>query len=406
MNDFPRMKRLPPYVFSVMDQLKSQITKQGINVFDFGMGNPDQPTPPHIVEALRAASLDPQWHRYAPVRGILPLRKSICEWYQKRFNVDLDPESEAIVTIGSKEGLAHLALATVGEDDTVLVPNPCYPVHQFGFVIADAEVLHIPLLPNIDFIEVLEKSIQESWPKPKMLVLNFPANPTTQCVDLDFFTKIVAIAKEHNIWVVHDLAYADIAFDGYKAPSILQVPGAKDIAIESYTLSKTYNMAGWRVGFMCGNATLVNALARIKSYLDYGSFGAIQVAAIAALEGPQDCVTDVCNMYQRRRDMMCTGLKAAGWNFEVPQATMFVWSEIPEPFRHLGSLEFAKLLLQEANVVVSPGIGFGEYGNHYVRLSLIEDEPRMQQALQRIQDFMRCDFALPETKTQSEQVFI
>lgn len=395
-NNFPRMNRLPPYVFSVMDQLKTNKMASGVDVFDFGMGNPDQPTPPHIVEALRSACTDPKLHRYAPAKGIAPLRKSICDWYQKRFNVALDPDSEAIVTIGSKEGLAHLALATVGEEDSVLVPNPCYPVHQYGFVIAGAEVLHLPLLPNIDFIEVLEKTIQESYPRPKMLVLNFPANPTTQCVDLDFFTKIIAIAKEYNIWVVHDLAYADIVFDGYKAPSILQVPGAKDIAIESYTLSKTYNMAGWRVGFMCGNATLVNALSRIKAYLDYGSFGAIQMAAIAALEGPQDCVTEISNRYEHRRNVMCAGLQAAGWDIDVPQATMFVWAKIPEPFRHFGSLEFSKLLLREANVVVSPGIGFGEYGNHYVRIGLIEDDPRMQQALERIKQFMRCDFEIPQ----------
>lgn len=406
MNDFPRMKRLPPYVFSVMDELKSQITRQGKQVFDFGMGNPDQPTPDHIVEALREASLDPRLHRYAPVRGILPLRKTICEWYQRRFNVALDPESEAIVTIGSKEGLAHLALATVGEEDSVLVPNPCYPVHQYGFVIADAEVLSVPLLPDVDFIASLEQKIKEAWPKPKMMVLNFPANPTTQCVDLDFFTKIIALAKENNIWVVHDLAYADIVFDDYKSPSILQVPGAKDIAIESYTLSKTYNMAGWRIGFMCGNAKLVNALARIKSYLDYGSFGAIQMAAIAALEGPQDCVTKTCQMYQDRRDILCAGLKSAGWKFEVPKATMFVWSEIPEPFKHLGSLEFAKLLVREANVVVSPGIGFGEYGNQFVRISLIENEQRMQEALQRIHEFMRGEFAVPEKLNQQEQVVL
>lgn len=403
MSEFPRIKRLPPYVFSVMDQLKTEKIKTGADVLDFGMGNPDQPTPPHIVEALRAASLDSKLHRYAPTKGIAPLRKSISDWYQHRFNVSLDPDSETIVTIGSKEGLAHLALATTDKDDVVLVPNPCYPVHQFGFVIADAEVRYIPLLPNIDFLEVLEKTIQESWPRPKMLVLNFPANPTTQCVDLDFFTKVIAIAKEYNIWVVHDLAYADIVFDGYKAPSILQVPGAKDIAIESYTLSKTYNMAGWRVGFMCGNAKLVDALARMKSYLDYGSFGAIQMAAIAALEGPQDCVTELCNMYQHRRDLMCTGLNASGWNVEVPKATMFVWAAIPEPFRHLGSLEFSKLLLREANVVVSPGIGFGEYGNHFVRLSLIEDDLRMQDAMQRIQQFMRCEF---KTTANPEKIFV
>jgi alanine-synthesizing transaminase len=404
MDDFPRLKRLPPYIFSTMDKLKAQKLSLGADVFDFGMGNPDQPTAPHIIEALREASLNPAWHRYAPTKGILPLRQSICQWYSKRFGVELDPESEAIVTIGSKEGLAHLALAIVAEGDTVLVPNPCYPVHQFGFVIADAEVLHVPLLPNIDFLAVLEKTIQEAWPTPKVLVLNFPANPTTQCVDLEFFTKIIALAKEYNIWVIHDLAYADIVFDDYQAPSILQVPGAKDIAIESYTLSKTYNMAGWRVGFMCGNATLVNALTRIKSYLDYGSFAAIQMAAIAALEGPQNVVKETCQLYQHRRDKMCAGLIEAGWDIQIPQATMFVWAKIPEPFRHLGSLEFSKLLLQEANIVTSPGIGFGEYGNNYVRMSLIEDEQRMTKALQHLNEFMRGNFNIPKINFENGKV--
>ncbi|SRR5579883_257100 len=396
MNDFARLKRLPPYVFSIMEQLKTEKKKSGAPVFDFGMGNPDQPTAPHIIDALREACLDPATHRYAPTRGILPLRKSICDWYRNRFHVDLDPEQEAIVTIGSKEGLAHLAMATTAEEDTVLVPNPCYPVHQFGFVMADAKIQHIPLLPQIDFIEVLRKSIDAAFPRPKMLILNFPANPTTQCVDLAFFTKIINIAKEYNIWVVHDLAYADIVYDGYKAPSILQVPGAKEIAIESYTLSKSYNMAGWRIGFMCGNSELVTALARIKSYLDYGSFAAVQMAAIAALSGPQDCVKETCSIYQKRRDVLCKGLNEAGWAVDVPEATMFVWAKIPEPFQHLGSFEFSKLLLQEADVVVSPGIGFGEYGNHYVRISLIENERRIGDALQRIQHFMRGDFSIPK----------
>ncbi len=395
MDQFPRINRLPPYVFSLMEQLKLEKVAAGHDVLDFGIGNPDQPTPPHIVEALREAVLSPGAHRYAPSKGIIELRKSIANWYGRRFNVDLDPETEAIVTIGSKEGLAHLALATVGSEDTVLVPNPCYPVHQFGFIIADANVRYIPLLPEIDFLATLESTIQESWPKPKMLLLNFPANPTTQCIDLDFFARIIAIAKEHQIWVVNDLAYADLVFDGYRAPSLLQVPGAKDVAVEAYTLSKSYNMAGWRVGFMCGNKTLLQALTRIKSYIDYGSFAPIQMAAIAALDGPQDCVTEICNRYQKRRDVMCAGLKSAGWEVEIPKATMFIWAKIPEPFRHVGSLEFAKLLLNEANIVVSPGIGFGEYGNEYVRIGLVEPEPRMQQAIQNITQFMRCEFDLP-----------
>lgn len=389
MDQFPRINRLPPYVFSLLEQLKRQRLAEGADIFDFGLGNPDQPPPPHVIEALQAALLRPNAHRYAPSQGIPELRKSISHWYGTRFNIDLDPETETIVTIGSKEGLAHLALAAVDADDTVLVPNPCYPVHHFGFTIADANVRYVPLLPEVDFIASLENTIKESWPKPKMIVINFPANPTAQCVDRDFFAKIIEIAKEHNIWVVHDLAYADLVYDGYRAPSILEVPGAKDIAVETYTLSKSYNMAGWRVGFMCGNAQLLEALARIKAYIDYGSFIPIQYAAIAALEGPQDCVKETCNRYQKRRDILCAGLKAAGWDVQIPKATLFVWAKIPERYRHLGSLDFAKMLIHQANVVVSPGIGFGEYGNEYVRISLVEDEARMQRALQNIMQFMR-----------------
>ncbi|WP_440941204.1 aminotransferase class I/II-fold pyridoxal phosphate-dependent enzyme, partial [Immundisolibacter sp.] len=310
-------------------------------------------------------------------------------WYKRRYDVDLNPDSEAIVTIGSKEGLAHLALATVGPGDAVLVPNPTYPIHPYGFVIAGADIRHVPMLPELDFFEELETAIRNCWPRPKFLVLNFPSNPTTTCVDLDFFERVVRVAREHEIWVIHDLAYAEIAFDGYQAPSILQVPGAKDIAVEAYTLSKTYNMPGWRVGFMCGNPTLINALARIKSYLDYGTFTPIQVAAIAALEGPQDCVREIAAMYQRRRDVLCEGLNAAGWAVEKPKATMFVWARIPERFRALGSLEFSKLLLKEAHVAVSPGIGFGEYGDEYVRFGLIENEHRTRQAVRSIRRLLR-----------------
>lgn len=390
MNDFPRIKRLPPYIFSVMDQLQQQVIATGAEVFDFGLGNPDQPTALHIVEAMREAVLNPEWHRYAPSRGIPTLRQAISRWYGQRYNIDLDAERETIVTIGSKEGLAHLALAITGAEDTVLVPNPCYPVHHFGFVIADATVEYIPLLSDVDFLATLETTLRAMWPKPKLLVLNFPNNPTTQCVDLGFFASIIELAKEYGFWVLHDLAYADLAFDGYRAPSILQVPGAKEVAIESYTLSKTYNMAGWRVGFLCGNRTLIDALARIKSYLDYGSFAAVQVAAIAALEGPQDSVIALCKTYQRRRDVMCAGLRAAGWQVDIPKATMFLWLKIPKPFQHLGSLEFARLLLREAQVRVSPGIGFGEYGNNYIRISLVENEQRMLQALKNIKQFMQC----------------
>jgi alanine-synthesizing transaminase len=393
MDQFSRINRLPPYVFSTMDALKQQSIARGESVFDLGMGNPDQPTPPHIVEVLRQAVLAPDAHRYAASKGIDGLRKSICDWYGRRFDVDLDPQTEAIATVGSKEGIAHLAIAITDADDTVLVPNPCYPVHHFGFVLANADVCHVPLIPGVDFLEALQESIKEAWPKPKVLVLNFPSNPTAECVDLEFFTKIIAIAKEHNIWVVHDLAYADLVYDGYKAPSILQVPGAKDIAVEFFTLSKSYNMAGWRVGFMCGNATLVTALSRIKSYIDYGSFMPIQAAAMAALDGPQDCVNDIRDMYQRRRDVMCSGLNAIGWDVTPPKATMFVWAPIPAKFHHLGSLEFSKLLLRETKVVVSPGVGFGEYGNQFVRIGLVETETRIEQAIQSIRQFLKSDVA-------------
>jgi alanine-synthesizing transaminase len=396
MDEFPRIKRLPPYVFNIVNELKAQARRRGEDIIDFGMGNPDGATPPHIVAKLCEAAQREDTHRYSVSKGIPRLRRAICNWYKRRFNVDLDPDSEAIVTIGSKEGLAHLALATVDRGDAVLVPNPSYPIHPYGFVIAGADIRHVPLVPGLDFFAELEKAIRDSWPKPKMLVLNFPANPTGQCVELGFFEKVVAIAREHKIWVLHDLAYADIAFDGYVAPSILQVPGAKDIAVEFFTLSKSYNMPGWRVGFMCGNPKLVYALARMKSYLDYGMFTPIQVAAILALEGPQDCVEEVRAKYQKRRDVLCNGLFAAGWLVDKPRATMFVWARIPEPYRHLGSLEFSKKLLSEAKVAVSPGIGFGEYGDEYVRFSLIENEHRTRQAIRSIRDVLRRERLLVE----------
>jgi alanine-synthesizing transaminase len=387
--DFPRIKRLPPYVFNIVNELKSAARARGEDIIDFGMGNPDQATPQHIVDKLIEASQRPDTHRYSLSKGIPRLRRAISNWYKHRFDVDLDPESEAIVTIGSKEGLAHLALATVGPGDAVLVPNPAYPIHPYGFIIAGADIRHVPLVPGIDFFEELEKAIKDSWPRPKMLVLNFPGNPTTQCVELDFFEKVIEIAREHKIWVVHDLAYADIVFDGYRAPSILQVPGAKDVAVEFYSLSKSYNMPGWRVGFMCGNATLVAALARMKSYLDYGMFTPIQVAAITALEGPQGCVAEIAERYCSRRDVLCDGLNSVGWELEKPQGTMFVWAPIPEPYREMGSLEFSKLLLKEAKVAVSPGIGFGEYGDDHVRFGLIENEHRTRQAIRGIRDLFR-----------------
>jgi alanine-synthesizing transaminase len=390
-DDFQRIKRLPPYVFNIVNELKAKARARGEDIVDFGMGNPDQPTPKHIVDKLVEVAERGNTHRYSVSKGIPRLRRAICNWYKDRYAVDLDPETEAIVTIGSKEGLAHLALATVGPGDAVLVPNPSYPIHPYGFVIAGADIRHVPLTPDVDFFSELEKAIKDTWPRPKMLVLNFPGNPTTQCVELEFFEKVVAIAKEHEIWVIHDIAYADIVFDGYKPPSIMQVPGAKDVAVEFYTLSKSYNMPGWRVGFMVGNSTLVSALARIKSYLDYGMFTPIQVAAIAALEGPQDCVQEIADMYCRRRDVLCEGLNAIGWKVEKPKATMFVWAPIPEQYKHLGSLEFSKKLLKEAKVAVSPGIGFGEYGDDHVRFGLIENEHRTRQALRGIRDMFRAD---------------
>lgn len=387
--DFPRIQRLPPYVFNIVNDLKARARARGEDIIDFGMGNPDGTPPEHIVEKLIEASRREDTHRYSISKGIPRLRRAIANWYQTRYNVSLDPETEAIVTIGSKEGLAHLALATLGPGDAVLVPNPAYPIHPYGCVIAGADIRHVPLMPGVDFFDELQRAIAGSWPRPKMLILNFPANPTTQCVELPFFEKVIAIAREHKIWVVHDIAYADLVYDGYTAPSILQVPDAKDIAVEFFTLSKSYNMPGWRVGFMCGNPTLVGALARIKSYLDYGTYTPIQVAAIAALEGPQQCVADIRHTYLRRRNALCDGLNSLGWELEKPKGTMFVWAPIPEQFRNLGSLEFAKKMLREAKVAVSPGVGFGQFGEGYVRFGLIENEHRTRQALRGIRSMFR-----------------
>lgn len=391
MEEFRRIKRLPPYVFAIVNELKAAARARGEDIIDFGMGNPDQPTPQHIVDKLCEVANRKDTHRYSMSKGIPRLRRAMSNWYKSRYDVDLDPESQVIATIGSKEGLAHLALACMGPGDSVLVPNPAYPIHPYGFIISGADVRHVPMVPGVNFFDELVKSIKDSWPRPKMLVLNFPANPTTQCVDLEFFEKVVEIAKEYNIWVVHDLAYADIVFDGYIAPSILQVPGADEIAVEFFSLSKSYNMPGWRVGFMSGNKTLVAALARIKSYLDYGTFTPIQVAAIAALEGPQDVVKEICSMYQNRRDVLCDGLNNIGWHIEKPKATMFVWAPIPDIYKSLGSLEFSKKLLREAKVAVSPGIGFGEHGDDHVRFGLIENEHRTRQAVRGIRDMFRND---------------
>jgi len=394
---FPRIERLPPYVFNVIGEMRQKARAAGEDVIDFSMGNPDQPTPDHIVKKLVETANREDTHRYSQSKGIPRLRRAMANWYKTRYDVDLDPESEVITTIGSKEGPAHLAMATLGPGDAVLVPNPAYPIHPYGFVIAGADIRHVPLLPGQDFFGELVKAIETSWPRPKMLVLNFPANPTAMCVELDFFEKVVEIAREHNIWVVQDIAYADIVFDGYVAPSILQVQGAKEIAVEFFSLSKSYNMPGWRVGFAAGNKELIGALARIKSYLDYGTFTPIQVAAIAALEGDQDCVNDIRDMYQSRRDVLCEGLNALGWPVEKPKATMFVWAKIPEQYLEMGSLEFAKKLIRDANVAVSPGIGFGQYGDDHVRFALIENEHRTRQALRNIKRLFRVESTMTQT---------
>jgi alanine-synthesizing transaminase len=391
MEEFPRIKRLPPYVFNITGDLKMAARRRGEDIIDFGMGNPDQPTPPHIVEKMIETARRGDTHRYSVSKGIPRLRKAISTWYKNRYDVDIDPEKEAIVTIGSKEGIAHLSLATLDQGDIVLVPNPSYPIHIYGPVIAGADIRHIPMTPGVNFFDEMETAIRNHWPKPKMLILNFPSNPTTQCVELEFFEKVVAMAREYGILVVHDIAYADIVFDGYKAPSILQVPGAKDVAVEFFTLSKSYNMPGWRVGFMVGNARLCAALARIKSYHDYGTFTPIQVAAIAALEGPQDCVSEICDMYRRRRDALVKGLNEVGWHVEAPKATMFLWTPIPEPYAHMKSLEFSKKLLADAKVAVSPGVGFGDYGDDHVRFALIENEMRTRQAIRGLRDMFRKD---------------
>jgi len=388
---FQRIQRLPPYVFNIIGDLKQRARAAGDDVIDFGMGNPDQPTPAHIVDKLVETARRGDTHRYSQSKGIPRLRKAICDWYQRRYDVTLDPETEAIVTLGSKEGLAHLALATTGPGDAILVPNPSYPIHPYGFVISGADIRHVPMKGEEEFFTELENAIRNTWPRPKMLVLNFPSNPTTHCVELEFFEKVVAVAREHKIWVVQDLAYADLCFDGYEAPSILQVEGAMEVAVEFFSMSKSYNMPGWRVGFCCGNKELVGALARMKSYLDYGMFTPIQVAAISALEGDQSCVAEINALYKSRRDVLCKGLNAAGWPVEPPKATMFVWAEIPEFYREMGSLEFSKKLLTEASVAVSPGVGFGEYGEGYVRFGLIENEHRTRQAIRNIKRMMKND---------------
>jgi alanine-synthesizing transaminase len=396
---FARIERLPPYVFNITAELKMAARRRGEDIVDLSMGNPDGPTPPHIVDKLCAVAQRPDTHGYSTSKGIPRLRRAIAHWYGERYGVDIDPDREAIVTIGSKEGLAHLMLATLDRGDTVLVPNPSYPIHIYGAVIAGAQIRSVPMAPGIDFFAELERGIRESIPRPKMMILGFPSNPTAQCVELDFFERVVALARQYDVLVVHDLAYADIVYDGWKAPSIMQVPGAKDIAVEFFTLSKSYNMAGWRIGFMVGNPELVNALARIKSYHDYGTFTPLQVAAIAALEGDQQCVRDIARQYQQRRDVLVKGLHEAGWMVDVPKASMYVWARIPEPYAALGSLEFAKQLLAKARVSVSPGVGFGEYGDDYVRFALIENADRIRQAVRGIKAMFRGDGVLGKAES-------
>ena len=391
MHEFSRIKRLPPYVFNITAELKMAARRRGEDIIDLSMGNPDGPTPPHIVDKLVEAARRQDTHGYSVSTGIPRLRKAICDWYRRRYGVELDPESEAIVTIGSKEGLAHLMLATLERGDTVLVPNPSYPIHIYGAIIAGADIRSVRMTPGVDFFAETERAIRELIPKPKMLVLGFPSNPTAMCVDLEFFERIVALAKRHDILLVHDLAYADITFDGFKAPSIMQVPGARDVAVEFFTMSKSYNMAGWRIGFMVGNKELVHALARMKSYHDYGTFAPIQIASIVALDGPQECVEEIRLKYQKRRDVMVRGLHDIGWRVENPKASMYVWAKIPEAYARLGSLEFAKKLLEDAKIAVSPGVGFGDYGDDHVRIALIENEHRLRQALRGVREMFKKD---------------
>lgn len=378
---FPRIKRLPPYVFAVVDKIKLEARRRGEDIIDLGMGNPNLPTPSHIVEKLIDAAKKPHNHRYSASRGITKLREAISNWYIRRFEVDIDPNKEAVVTIGSKEGISHLILAMIGPGDAALVPNPTYPIHSYAVVIAGGDVRSVPLTEENDFFEELVNAAKASWPRPKLMIINFPHNPTTRVVDLGFFQKIVDFAKENKIWVIHDLAYADLVFDGYKAPSFLQVEGAKEIGVELFSMSKSYNMPGWRVGFCVGNEKMVAVLTRIKSYLDYGIFQPIQIASIIALNGSRDCIKETVRVYQERRDVLVNGLNRIGWEVEKPKATMFVWARIPEEYRHLGSVEFSKMLIEKAKVAVSPGIGFGEYGEGYVRFALVENPHRIRQAI-------------------------
>ena len=391
-HDFAKLNRLPPYVLAEITALRHAARRAGEDIIDLGMGNPDLPTPPHVVEKICEAARNERNHRYSASRGIPNLRAAVCEWYQRRHGVDLDPESEAIAVIGAKEGLSHFVLVTVGAGDVVLAPDPTYPIHQYAVIIAGGDLRHVPLTSDSDFIENLEQAIQRTWPKPKALILSFPHNPTTRVVDRAFFERIVEFAHEHHLTVIHDFAYAEVCFDGYQAPSILEIPGAREVAIELVSLSKSHSMAGWRVGFAAGNAEMIHALTRIKSYLDYGIPQPIQIGAIVALRGSQECVGEAAEEYRLRRDVLIDGLAqdgAGAWKIEKPLATMFVWAPIPEPFRSLGSLEFSKRLLGEAKVAVAPGVGFGESGEGYVRFALVENRHRIRQAVRGIRRFLR-----------------
>jgi alanine-synthesizing transaminase len=398
--DFYRIRRLPPYVFAEVNAMKARARLAGEDIIDLGMGNPDQPTPPHIVGKLVETAQDPRAHRYSVSRGIPGLRRAHAAYYARRFGVELDPESETIVTLGSKEGLANLAQAITSPGDVILVPNPSYPIHPYGFIMAGASIRHLPIGEGEDFFGNLKRAVKHAVPTPLALVLCFPSNPTAQVVDLDFYGEIVEFCRFHKIWILSDLAYSEIYFTETPPPSILQIPGARDIAIEFTSMSKTYSMPGWRVGFAAGNRTLVSALARIKSYLDYGAFTPVQVAAVAALNGPQDCVGELRDLYRQRRDALIQGLAAAGWAVPSPPASMFAWAPIPSRYRDLGSLEFSKLLLRKAGVAVSPGIGFGEYGDGHVRLALVENVQRIRQATRNIKAFLQAEDGLPEPPTQ------
>ncbi len=386
MREFSRIQRLPPYVLGIVNELKYDARRRGEDIIDFGLGNPDMPTPKHIVDKLIEAAPKESNHRYSVSKGIYKLRLAITDWYKRNHGVDLDPDSEAIATIGSKEGIAHLALAITSPGDSVLVPTPTYPIHTYAFILANGDVIHVPLSADIDFFEALLDAFKRNWPRPKAMIINFPHNPTTQVVEIDFFEKVVEFAKEHHLIVIHDFAYGDIVFDGYRAPSFLKVPGAKDVGIEFFTLSKSYNMPGWRVGFAVGNSEIIHVLGRIKSYQDYGMFQPIQIAATIALNGPRDCVEEIRETYRSRRDVLCESLNRIGWEVTPPKATMMVWAEIPDRFKKMGSLEFSKMLLEKAKVAVAPGIGFGEGGDHFVRFSLVENEHRIRQAVRGIKE--------------------